>query len=88
MSNYSIRCHGVIKQNTEWHETCKCKFRFDSSVCNNKQRWCECRKLVDKGMCDKGFIWNPNNCNCEYEKSCYIREYLDYKNCKCRKKIS
>ena len=23
----------------EWHETCKCKCRLDSSVCNNKQRW-------------------------------------------------
>ena len=23
----------------EWHETCKCKCRFNSSVCNNKQRW-------------------------------------------------
>ena len=22
----------------EWHETCKCKCRFNSSVCNNKQR--------------------------------------------------
>ena len=23
----------------EWHETCKCKCRFNSSVCNNKQQW-------------------------------------------------
>ena len=23
----------------EWHETCKYKCRFNSSVCNNKQRW-------------------------------------------------
>ena len=23
---------------------------------------------------------------CKCDKSCYIREYLDYKNCKCRKK--
>ena len=22
----------------EWHETCKCKCRLDTSVCNNKQR--------------------------------------------------
>ena len=51
----------------EWHKTCKCKFRLDASVCNNKKRWneekcrCECKELVDKGMCDKGFIWNPGN---------------------------
>ena len=37
-------------------------------------------------MCDKGFIWNPNNCECECDKSCHIGEYLDYKNCRCRKK--
>ena len=38
-------------------------------------------------MCDKGFIWNPSNCECECDKSCDIGEYLDYKNCRCRKKI-
>ena len=25
---------------------------------------------IDKGVCDKGSIWNPNNCECECEKSC------------------
>ena len=38
-------------------------------------------------MCDKGFIWNPSNCEYECDKSCDIGEYLDYKNCKCRKKV-
>ena len=38
-------------------------------------------------MCDKGFIWNPSNSDCECDKSCDIGEYLDYKNCKCTKKI-
>ena len=77
----------------EWHETCKYKCRSDSSVCNNKQRWnkdkrrCEYRKLFGKGMCNKGFIWNPSNCNCECDKSCDIGEYLDHKNCKCRKNV-
>ena len=23
----------------EWHEKCKCKCRFNSNFCNNKQRW-------------------------------------------------
>ena len=60
----------------EWHETCKCKCRFNSSVFNNKQRWnddkcrCECNELIDKGVCDRGFIWNPSNCECERYKSC------------------
>ena len=80
-------------RHTEWHETCKCKCRLDASVCNNKQRWnddkcrCECKELIDKGVCDKRFIWNPSNCECECDKSCDIGEYLDYSNCKCRKKL-
>ena len=37
--------------------------------------------------CDKGFIWNPGICECERDKSCDVGEYLDYKNCKCRKKL-
>ena len=63
----------------EWHETCKCKRKFEHSVYNNKQRWndhkckCECKLLIDKGVCDKGFIWNPSNCECECYKSCDIQ---------------
>ena len=38
-------------------------------------------------MSDKGFIWNPSNCECECDKSSDIGEYLDYKNCKCRNKL-
>ena len=48
---------------------------------------CECKEFIDKGVCDKGFIWNPSNCECECDKSCDIGEYVDYSNCKCRKKI-
>ena len=43
-----------------WHETCKCEYKFGANVSNNKQRW------------------NKNKCRCEY---------LDYEDCKCRKKI-
>ena len=45
----------------EWHETCKRKFRLDASVCNNKKCWnedkcrCECKELIDKCVCNKGF---------------------------------
>ena len=35
----------------------------------------------------KGYIWNPNNCKCERDKSCDFGEYLDYENCKCRKRL-
>ena len=77
----------------ECHKTCKCKSRLNAIVCNNKQRWnnnkcrCECKELIDKGMCEKRFIWNPSNCECECDKSFDTGEYLDYKNCKCRKRI-
>ena len=76
----------------KWHETCKCKCRLDASVCNNTQCWnndkcqCEC-KLIDKGICNKGYIWNPSNYKCECDKSCDFGEYLDYENCKCRKRL-
>ena len=42
---------------------CKC--------CDNKQRWnedkcrCECKEFIDKGSCDKGFIFNTSNCECK-----------------------
>ena len=38
-------------------------------------------------MCNKGFIWNPSNCECGCDKSCDVGEYLGYENCKCRKKL-
>ena len=38
-------------------------------------------------MCDKGFIWNPSNCECECYKSCDFSECLDYKNCKPKKRL-
>ena len=75
------------------------KNHYLGSDCNNKQRWnddkCryECKELIDKGfvwicleefVCDKGFVWNPSNCQCEFYKSCDFSEYLDYKNCKCK----
>ena len=46
------------------------------------------QRIIDKGLCDKGFIFNPSNCECECDKSCNICEYLDYLNCKCRKKLA
>ena len=49
-------------KNIKWHETCKWECRLDAIVCNNKQRWnkdkyrCECKELIDEGVCDKGFV--------------------------------
>ena len=44
--------------------------------------------MIDKGVCDKGYIWNPSNYECECDKSCDVGEYLDYENCKRRKKLA
>ena len=55
-----------MKQDIKWHEKCKCKCR------------CECKELIDKDICDKEYIWNPSNCECD--KSCDFGEYLDYEN--------
>ena len=77
----------------EWHETCKCKYKFGANICNNKERWnkdkcrCECKELIDKGVFDKGYIWNPSNCGCQCDKVCNIGEYSDYENCNYTKKL-
>ena len=55
---------------------------MNPSICR-----CECKELIGKEICDKEFITNPSNCKCECDKSCDIGEYLDYKNCRCRKRI-
>ena len=45
-------------RHTKWHESCKCICRLDKIICNNKQQWnedkcrCECKELIDKGVCD------------------------------------
>ena len=77
-----------------WHETCKCICKLASAVCNSRQIWnedkcrCECKEdLINKMVCDRGYIWNPSNCACECDKLCDIGQYLDYKNCVCRKRI-
>ena len=98
VQNLNVKVFNLISRTNETrhiksHETYKCKCRLDASVCNNKQRWnedkCmyEYKELIDKGVCNKGFICNPSNCECECDKSCDIGEYLDYENCKCRKKL-
>ena len=98
VKNLNVKAFNLISRTNETryiksHETYKCKCRLDASVCNNKQRWnddkcrCKCEELIDKGVCGKGFIWNPSNCECECDKSCDVGEYLDYENCKYRKKL-
>ena len=81
------------KRHIKRHETGKCKCRLDASVFDNKPRWnnakcrCKCKELSDKAICDNGFTWNPINYDCACNKLCFVGEYLDCKNCKCRNKL-
>ena len=77
-----------------WHETCKCVCRLTRAICNDKQDWnankcvCECKEdLVSKLVCDKGYMWNVSTCAYECDKLCEVGQYLDYRQCVCRKKL-
>ena len=87
VKNMNVKVCNLMSRTNEtrhinWHETCKCKCRLDAKVGNDKQRWNN-----DKCRCDEGFICNPRNCEWECDKSCDVGEYLDYANCKCRKRL-
>ena len=43
--------------------------------------------MIHNGRWDKRFSWNPSNCECECDKSCDVGQYLNYRNCKWRKKL-
>ena len=74
----------IETRHTKWHKTCKCKCRLDASVCNSEELynenkfWCDYKELIDKGVYNKGYAWNPSNCECECDKSWAIGKYLDY----------
>ena len=98
VKNLNVKAFNSMSRTNEtghikWHKSCKCICRLNGIICNNKQRRnkdkcrCQCKELIDKGVCDKGFIWSPSNCECECDKSCNIGQYLDYSDCKCKKKL-
>ena len=68
VKDLNVRVFNLMSRTNEtrhmkWHETCKCICRLDKIICNSKQRWnedkckCECEELIDKGVCDKGYVW-------------------------------
>ena len=67
VKNLNVKVFNLIPRTNETrhiecYKTCKCKCRLNPSVCNNKQPWnenkcrCECKELIYKGVCNKGFI--------------------------------
>ena len=44
VNNINVEVFNLMSRTNEtghiiWHETCKCKFRLDTSFCNNKKHW-------------------------------------------------
>ena len=81
-------------RNVLWHESCKCVYKLNSSVCNNKQIWnsdtcrCDCNEdFASIINCTKGYMWNPSTCVCECDMWCKPGQYLDHKNCVCKNKL-
>ena len=85
VKNFNVKVFNLMPLTNEtrsikWHETIKCICRLNKIICNNK-------KLINKEVCDKGLIWNPRNCGCGCAKACTTSQYLDYSDCKYKKKI-
>ena len=76
------------------HELCECKCGLNKSVCNAKQKqnhdkcWCQCKELYEWGSCEKNYTWLPITCACQCNNACKIDEYLDTKNCLCKKRLN
>ena len=67
VKNMNVKVFNIMPRindtrHVSWRDTCRCKYRLDVSVCNNRQRWnndkclCECKELIHKGRSDNGFI--------------------------------
>ena len=81
-------------RNVLWRESCKCVYKLNSSVCNNKQIWnsdtCRCNCNEDFAgirSCDKGYTCNLSTCECQCDMWCKPGQYLDHKNCICKNKL-
>ena len=81
-------------RNVLWHESCKCIYKLNSSVCNNKQIWngdtcrCDCNEdFVGIINCTKGYTRNPSTWECQCDTWCKPGQYLDLKNCVCKNKL-
>ena len=81
-------------RNVLWHESCKCIYLLNSSVCNSKQIWnsdtcrCDCNEdFAGIINCTKGYMWNPSTCACECDMWCKPGQFLDHENCICKNRL-
>ena len=67
VKNLNVKVFNLMSRSNETksiksHETSKCICTLNKIVCNSKHRWnrgqcrCECKKLVNKGLCDEGLF--------------------------------
>ena len=72
LKNLNVKIFNLMPRTNETrsiksHETSKCICRLNKIICNNKRKWnkdqcrCECKEVIDKGVCVKGYIFNPRN---------------------------
>ena len=76
----------------EWHETCKCKCRFNCSVCDNKE--CNVGMTVNVAVNAKNWLIMAYGIKDLFGVLVIVSvnvinltEYLDYKNCRCNKML-
>ena len=69
------------------------KCGFNGRVCNLKKKWnhdecrCEFKQLDDWAFCKDDYMWNPNNFECECNKTWKLDELLAIKKCSCEKRL-
>ena len=99
IKNVNIKVYNFLMRlnktrNVLWHERCRCVYKLNSSVCNNKQIWtsdtCRCGCNEDfAGIinCTKGYMWNLSTCAGKCDMWCKSGQYLDHKYCVCKNKL-
>ena len=67
----------ILTKHISYRRECK----FDGGKHNSNQKWnndiyqCECKTPKERNACEKGYIWNPATCTCEYGK--YVGSIID-----------
>ena len=85
----NVKAHNMIKNKDEARAmrediSCYCKCKFNSTICNSKQKWnnktCQ-RECKNYHKCKKDYNWNSSTCICENSK--YLKSITDTSVTKC-----